>query len=163
MFIGMNYINGDFYPHRPDFSTPIGIFPQSNEEEIKLASKLFDWKKADEVDRIKKIFKLFENIDKKLYFYWIIESDLDQKISEKEFREKLRMSIELEDSFFSGISVINQNDFFDIFSKIINGLVNGESLILFPKTYRCTIQYLVSLLDKANIPPGVVNLLHIKG
>lgn len=161
MFIGMNYINGDFYPHRPDFSTPIGIFPQSNQEEINLASKLFDWKKVDEVDRIDKVFRLLENIDKKLYFYWVVENS-NERLSEKEFRERLRDSIERED-FFSGITVIDQNDFFDIFSKIINGFVNGESLILFPKTYRCTIQHLVSLFDKINIPPGVVNLLHIKG
>jgi len=41
MYIGMNYIDGNFYPNRPDFSSynpsteaEIGIFPQSTKEEV---------------------------------------------------------------------------------------------------------------------------------
>lgn len=90
MFVGMNYIDGDFYPNRPDFSASVGMFPDSTEDEIRLAESCGSWTNETDIQRISIVYNLLEHIDTKFYFYWVMENQTSIKLSEKEFKNKIR-------------------------------------------------------------------------
>ena len=97
MFIGMNYIDGNWLPHRPDFSSinpatedELGLFPQSTTSEVYEAVAAA--KKAQKEWRQLSRIKRGEYFDKLIHYLHAGQSQIAQGIS-RETGKNLNESI----------------------------------------------------------------------
>lgn len=107
MYVGLNYIDGDFTPHSPDFpsinpcyNTEIGMFPQSTESNISEAldcsRKAFKkWRKVSKPHRAEffdKLCSVMKNHSKKIVDAISLETGKSKNESLAEFNEALHMA-----------------------------------------------------------------------
>jgi len=107
MYVGMNYINGSFCPHRPDFESwnpsneePVGIFPMSNYGDVAEAVQaarhaFFSWRELSRVVRAEYFDRLCEVLKaKKDYVVKAISLETGKSVNESlaEVNEALHMA-----------------------------------------------------------------------
>lgn len=141
MYIGLNYINGDFLPHRPEFSAEGGIFPRATTREYAEAEY------CCKEDRSKWISLGFEK-------QMDIVSQLWEDFDSYKFQRK-----NLDKDFL----YLNFHEYFNDFCHLTDFLLSGYSVIIVPRNNRIECQDLVSKWNRISIVPGVVNLLHTDG
>jgi hypothetical protein len=140
MYIGLNYIDGDFLPHRPDFSAEGGLFPQSTSKEtleaIEACRKACNiWRRIGHARRLTIVKELWPEFDCCEHESALINEDF----------------VYLTD--FSGDNFKNK-------CTITKYLLAGYGIIFTPLRNRVDCQNFVKDWNNISPCPAVVNLLH---
>ncbi len=165
MFIGMNYIDGDFLPHRSDFperscGNVIGWFPETTEteqQEAQLAAEkaLISWSKL--VDRWK-IYEVTRKIKEDSVLNVTLNLYESKEIADfKTFLDFMFVETKME---FNQVVTL-EGDHISFIQNVVYNLIKGNVVIIKVTKYNSLIQETIKLFY--DLPPGVVNLLHFKG
>jgi len=188
MYVGMNYIDGDFCRHRPDFSSrnpsteeEIGLFPSSTSEEVAEAvaaalrafPKWRDLSRAKRVEYFDKLSQLVKRDFDKIVKTISLETGKNKNEGMAEVDEALHIlqSVECDGYVFrkpkGAVAIIAPWNFpFAIGGAycIAPALVDGNTVVYKPsEDTAMTGQVIAELYNEAGFPPGVFNLIHGNG
>jgi len=180
VYVGMNFINGEFCPHRPDFSSSngTGMFPESNKMEIDEALQcatdaLGNWRISTRNGRMI-FFNKFFQLMRERFEYVANLIHIGSKTNIDAVRLELIEIIDLGNYFCCRprlslkdrgvVAVTNAWDFPFItggFYFAISAIAEGNTVIMKsnPET-PIVAQTITELFRDAEFPPGVFNLLH---
>lgn len=177
MFIGFNFINGEFYPHRSDITVRVGQFPITNNlelnETILSARRAWHyWHALPHSVRVEYLeeylFVLYSNFDS-IVDAIKYETGRSAEMVHHEFSELIKrienMLCYTDESAGSGITAVLSSWRFSIQDSgiwhLFYQLAHGNVVIWHPSLFSSfSSQILVDLTQRTQIPAGVISLLH---
>jgi acyl-CoA reductase-like NAD-dependent aldehyde dehydrogenase len=186
MFIGMQYISGEFTATRPDFSSynpateeELGVFPTATaleiHEAVEVAYKVLSaWQSLTKYQRCKGLWFLKDIIQGRIVeIAQAISLETGKHLNESlnEVQESLRIIHDIssqESSFRKSkgvVAVITPWNFPFVIALrwIVSALSQGNTVVFKPSEKTPMVgQIITDLMNSINLPPGVFNLLHGK-